>query len=314
MDIAQETFVKVHRYLPSFKGDSSFFTWTYRIAMNLCLDAQRRRGRSERVDLEQGDEAEIEAAMDPPSAALAGPQRQALNTELRGKIEEALASLSENHRAILLLRELEGLSYEELSRVLGIRKGTVMSRLFHARLKMQNKLRDYLGPRRPALPTGRRTNEALRGRRSPARSAARWRARRRRPHMGGRSPPRLPFLPRSPGAHRRAGGGHPRGPGKRSAALDLEGFSDRVLARARDQRASPAERAPVWGREIWWSHRRALTAAGGFALAACAALTVVFSPATPKDDVALLADNSPQVEAVDFGTREGAVLQLRRPR
>jgi RNA polymerase sigma-70 factor (ECF subfamily) len=145
MDIAQETFVRVHRYLPSFKGDSSFFTWTYRIAMNLCLDAQRRKGRVERVDLEQGDEAEIEAAMDPPSAALAGPQRQALNDELRGKIEEALSGLSENHRAILLLREIEGLSYEELAKVLGIRKGTVMSRLFHARLKMQNKLREYLG-------------------------------------------------------------------------------------------------------------------------------------------------------------------------
>jgi RNA polymerase sigma-70 factor (ECF subfamily) len=149
MDIAQETFVRVHRYLPSFKGDSSFFTWTYRIAMNLCLDAQRRKGRSERVDLEQEDQAEIEAAMDPPSHALAGPQRQALNEELRGKIDEALAGLSENHRAILLLREVEGLSYEELAKVLGIRKGTVMSRLFHARLKMQNKLREYLGEEAP---------------------------------------------------------------------------------------------------------------------------------------------------------------------
>ena len=68
-----------------------------------------------------------------------------LNEELRGKLEEALQGLSENHRAILLLRELEGMSYEELAKVLGIRKGTVMSRLFHARLKMQNKLREYLG-------------------------------------------------------------------------------------------------------------------------------------------------------------------------
>ena len=150
MDISQETFVRVHRYLPSFKGDSSFFTWTYRIAMNLCLDAQRKRGRVERVDAEEGDEAEIEAAMDPPSHALAGPQRQALNEELKGKIEEALSTLSENHRAILLLREMEGLSYEELAKVLGIRKGTVMSRLFHARLKMQNKLREYLGEEAPA--------------------------------------------------------------------------------------------------------------------------------------------------------------------
>jgi RNA polymerase sigma-70 factor (ECF subfamily) len=149
MDIAQETFVRVHRYLPTFKGDSSFFTWTYRIAMNLCLDAQRRKGRIERVDAEEGDEAEIEAAMDPPSAALAGPQKQALNGELKEKIEEALQGLSENHRAILLLREVEGLSYEELAKALGIRKGTVMSRLFHARLKMQKKLREYLGEDAP---------------------------------------------------------------------------------------------------------------------------------------------------------------------
>src|SRR6202022_3031894 len=96
MDIAQETFVRVHRYLPTFKGDSSFFTWTYRIATNLSLDAVRRRGRGERVPLRPGDaeEAEIEAAMDPPSAALAGPQRAALNEELKQKLEEALESLS----------------------------------------------------------------------------------------------------------------------------------------------------------------------------------------------------------------------------
>ena len=150
MDIAQETFVRVHKYLPSFKGDSSFFTWTYRIATNLCLDAQRKKGRTERVEVtDEGDQAEIEAAMDPPSHALAGPQRQALNEELKGKIDEALAGLSENHRAILLLREVEGMSYEELAKVLEIRKGTVMSRLFHARLKMQNKLREYLGEDAP---------------------------------------------------------------------------------------------------------------------------------------------------------------------
>ena len=130
--------------MPSFKGDSSFFTWTYRIATNLCLDAARKRGRSERVEMDERD-AEIEARMDPPSAALAGPQRAALNAELKAKIDEALRELSENHRAILLLREVEGLSYEELAQTLGIRKGTVMSRLFHARLKMQRKLREYLG-------------------------------------------------------------------------------------------------------------------------------------------------------------------------
>jgi len=144
MDIVQETFVRVHRYLPSFKGDSSFFTWTYRIATNLCLDVSRKKGRGERVDIDETD-ADIEAHMDPPSAAFAGPQRAALNEELKEKMDEALASLSEKHRSVLLLRELDGLSYEELAKVLGIRKGTVMSRLFHARLKMQRKLREYLG-------------------------------------------------------------------------------------------------------------------------------------------------------------------------
>ena len=155
MDIAQETFVRVHRYLPSFKGDASFFTWTYRIATNLCLDAARKRSRGERLGLSGRDdddarEAEIEAGLDPVSAALAGPGRRAENRELSEKLEEALATLSENHRAILLLRELDGLSYEELSKTLGIRKGTVMSRLFHARLKMQKKLREYLGSEAPA--------------------------------------------------------------------------------------------------------------------------------------------------------------------
>jgi RNA polymerase sigma-70 factor, ECF subfamily len=144
MDITQETFVRVHRYLSSFKGDSSFFTWTYRIATNLCLDSARKRSGRERVEMDESD-AEIESRMDPPSAALAGPQRAALNAELKEKIDEALAALPPKHRAILLLREVEGLSYEELARTLGIRKGTVMSRLFHARLKMQRKLREYLG-------------------------------------------------------------------------------------------------------------------------------------------------------------------------
>jgi RNA polymerase sigma-70 factor, ECF subfamily len=155
MDIAQETFVRVHRYLPSFKGDSSFFTWTWRIATNLCLDAARKKGRGERLGLTGGDEedgreAEIEAGLDPISSALAGPGRSAENRELQGKLEEALGTLSENHRTILLLREVDGLSYEELSQALGIRKGTVMSRLFHARLKMQRKLREYLGAEAPA--------------------------------------------------------------------------------------------------------------------------------------------------------------------
>ncbi len=146
MDIAQETFVRVHRYLPSFKGDSSFFTWTFRIATNLCVDAARKKARSGRVGLPVAHDEELEtelaAGMDPLSAALVGPLRAAENRELRERLGAALEQLSEDHRAIVLLREVDGLSYEELSAVLGIPKGTVMSRLFHARMRLQAMLRD----------------------------------------------------------------------------------------------------------------------------------------------------------------------------
>jgi anti-sigma factor RsiW len=97
----------------------------------------------------------------------------------------------------------------------------------------------------------------------------------------------------------------------RAAALSLAGFSDRVLARVREERPpSIQERAPIWGREMWWAHRGALTAGSGLALAACMALFVLFLPPASIDDGPAAADNSPQVEEVDFGTRDGAVLQL----
>jgi anti-sigma factor RsiW len=95
----------------------------------------------------------------------------------------------------------------------------------------------------------------------------------------------------------------------RAARIDLQGFSDRVLARVGERRAAPSP-IPVWGREMWWAHRGALISAGGLAAAACMALAVFLAPAPANDDLDLLADNSPQVEQVDFGTRDGAVLQL----
>jgi anti-sigma factor RsiW len=97
----------------------------------------------------------------------------------------------------------------------------------------------------------------------------------------------------------------------RARGLDLKKLPDRVMARVREERAATAERAAVWGREMWWAHRRAFTAAGGLAVAACMAVAALFLP-WRGDDGALIADNSPQIEEVDFGTRNGAVLQLPR--
>lgn len=168
MDVSQEAFVKVHRYLDRFKGDSSFYTWLYRITTNTCIDVLRRRGVNSSDSVEYDDTVELdmaEADLGLLSSQLdASPSRTLLRRELGEKLEEALAQLPEKHRAILLLRELEGMSYEDLSRTLEIPKGTVMSRLFHARAKVQRLLADYLndeaeGPPRPASKKGGQESE-----------------------------------------------------------------------------------------------------------------------------------------------------------
>ena len=97
----------------------------------------------------------------------------------------------------------------------------------------------------------------------------------------------------------------------RAASIDLSGFASGVMSRLRERPAPRRLRIPVWGREMWWAHPRALATAGGMALAACLAVAVFLSPSR-ADDSGLLADNSPQIEEVDFGTRDGAVLQLPR--
>ena len=128
-DVAQETFVRALRFYKSFRNDAAFFTWLYRIAVNLCIDLQRKQGRIDR--LPEGDDRQ--ETPDPAPT----PDRTFEVRELARHAEAALETLSPNHRAILLLREIEGLSYEEIARVLRIPKGTVMSRLFHARTNLQ---------------------------------------------------------------------------------------------------------------------------------------------------------------------------------
>ena len=148
MDVAQEAFVKVYKYLDHFKGDSSFYTWLYRITSNICIDVLRKRGASHGDPVEFDETVKMESA-DAHLGALGSqlgtnPQRAALRKELAQKIQEALEQVPEKHRAILLLREVDGMSYEDLARTLNIPKGTVMSRLFHARVKVQEILKKYM--------------------------------------------------------------------------------------------------------------------------------------------------------------------------
>lgn len=147
-DIVQDGFVKVHRHIGKFQGSSSFYTWLYRIIMNLAIDHVRRKKNAKGVEYDdrvgrEADEIAGDGAL-LPRILDANPSKTVIRKELLAKIQEALDELPEYHRAVIVLREVEGLSYEEMSKVLGVPKGTIMSRLFHARKKMQAALHEYM--------------------------------------------------------------------------------------------------------------------------------------------------------------------------
>ena len=144
LDVVQETFTKAFQSLDRFKGDASFYTWTYRIAVNLCIDHQRREAKMPLANPEPREGGE--RAVDPVTLLVDGaeqgdPFQRTLDSEIAGRLSTAIAELTPEHRAVILLREVDGLSYEEISRVLDCPKGTVMSRLHYARRQLQERLR-----------------------------------------------------------------------------------------------------------------------------------------------------------------------------
>jgi RNA polymerase sigma-70 factor (ECF subfamily) len=147
LDVVQESFVKVHKHIASFQGTSSFYTWLYRIVMNLAIDQLRRRKTGKSVEYDdavlKGGEAAVEESV-LPRMLDQNPRKAVIRRELLAKMEAALAELPEYHRQVILLREVEGLSYEEMAEALDVPKGTIMSRLFHARRKMQTALQAYV--------------------------------------------------------------------------------------------------------------------------------------------------------------------------
>jgi RNA polymerase sigma-70 factor (ECF subfamily) len=144
-ELVQDAFLRVFKSLSSFQGGSSFFTWLYRIITNLSIDLIRKPGR-QTSDL---DEARLETE-DPKDLDLpflskydgADPADVVRRREIGARLQGALDSLPEYHRAVIVLREVEGLSYEEMAQAMGVSKGTIMSRLFHARQKLQRALAD----------------------------------------------------------------------------------------------------------------------------------------------------------------------------
>jgi RNA polymerase sigma-70 factor (ECF subfamily) len=140
-DITQEAFLKVHKSLGTFEGDAQFFTWLYRIVMNLSIDHLRKR-RGEKVEFDDAmsnNEADDDTGIAPRRTGF-DPAKALADKELRGKIQGALSKLTPAHRAVLVMREVDGLSYQEMAEQTGVSIGTIMSRLFHARKKMQKML------------------------------------------------------------------------------------------------------------------------------------------------------------------------------
>jgi RNA polymerase sigma-70 factor (ECF subfamily) len=144
LEVAQEAFAKVFTGIQKFKEEASFYTWLYRITVNLAIDRQRQKNRQpllEREDSGEGENARAARIEGIPDTAEADPYEQVKDKELGERIRAALAELTPAHKAVILLREVEGLSYEEISEVLQCSRGTVMSRLHYARKKLQSRLR-----------------------------------------------------------------------------------------------------------------------------------------------------------------------------
>jgi RNA polymerase sigma-70 factor, ECF subfamily len=137
IELAQETFVRAFENLAKFESRSSFSTWLYRIAANLAIDFWRREGRH--VVL-HGEDADNELRRMP--SAQGDSYKAAARSELSERIKQALEELTPEHRAVILLREVEGLSYDEISEALNCPRGTVMSRLHYARGKLRVILKD----------------------------------------------------------------------------------------------------------------------------------------------------------------------------
>ena len=146
-DVAQEAFVKAYRNLHRFEGGSAFFTWLYRITYNLSIDHVRTKGRRKVVLVEEHRDFEGALQKQGKPTFQVNPSEVSDRAELSKVLHEAMNALSEKHRAVIVLREVEGLSYEEIADVLGVKKGTVMSRLFHARKNLQSILAPYLESR-----------------------------------------------------------------------------------------------------------------------------------------------------------------------
>ena len=143
-DLAQEAFIKAYQALKSFKGGSSFYTWVYRIAVNKTINFLKQRRNRTQLSL---NDLDFNAEHDPDLLALVSektPRREVNLAELQKELNIAMQKLSEPHRLVVTLHDVQGLSHEEIAKIMDCNIGTVRSRLFYARQQLQAYLSDYL--------------------------------------------------------------------------------------------------------------------------------------------------------------------------
>lgn len=134
-DMTQEAFIKAYGSLSSFRGDSKFSVWIYRIATNVCLDFLRSKSRKQQVSLTVSDDDDEDAQLDIPDPK-ADPEQQLIKKISMQSVEEGLKTLPDKQRQILVMRELGGMSYAEIGAALSLEEGTVKSRIFRARKRL----------------------------------------------------------------------------------------------------------------------------------------------------------------------------------
>ena len=142
LDVVQDSFIKAYYKLKEFRFGSNFYTWFYRLLVNQAIDRWRKSARSAEVPL---DESWLSEDASPPDAFSypRTPEDLARNRELGDALQRAIASLPEYHRAVIVLREVEGMAYDEIAKALGCSVGTVMSRLHYARGKLKEALKPH---------------------------------------------------------------------------------------------------------------------------------------------------------------------------
>lgn len=139
-EIAQEVFIKVFKSIRQFKGEAAFSTWVYKITVNMCLDELRKRKKSRAVYIDEAvrlEDGEVEKQI---PGELPGPEEMAEKNELRKIVENAIRRLDEKHRCVIVLRDIQGMSYEEIAQILNCPSGTIKSRINRARAALKDML------------------------------------------------------------------------------------------------------------------------------------------------------------------------------